>query len=131
MSRPLIEVMDELPGVDQFYVANKDDDYHYIWMNKKADNIERMKMLYGYEIVGDKDKASALVPPNAVGERVNGDVILARIPKARYEKIQKLRKQKAAAQIEIANEQFKQAATDAGFPVDETTNVTSEVLRKK
>ena len=88
-------------------------------------------MLYGYEVVGEKDKANALVPPNAVGERVNGDVILARISNARYEKIQRLRKAKAAAQIEIANEQFKQAATDSGLPVDESTRITSEVLRKK
>ena len=120
--RPLIDVIDELPsGVDQFYVADKDDAYYYSWINKKPDNLERMKTIWGYEVVAGKHKESALAPPNSAGEHVNGDLILCRMPRARYEKIALLKKNKANSQVQRASEEWKTEATKAGLLVEDST----------
>lgn len=123
--RPLIDLQDDdLPNIDQFYVSEKDPGFHYTWLNKKADNIERMKMLYGFEIIGAKHDEVALAPPNAAGERVVGDLVLARIPKERYEKLQRLRGQRNASRLTTANEEWKEKAAQSGLIPEDSTKTT-------
>lgn len=122
--RPLIDVTENPFDVDQFHVGQKDKDYAYIWANKKPDNLEKMKAIWGWEVVGTKASETALVPPNAAGERVNGDVILMRMPIERYNKIQKLKADRAANMAGAANDRFKEEAERGGLLVDDTTKRT-------
>ena len=133
MSGPLIDYIEDLDQIDSLYVGNKDDEnYHYCWLNKKPENLERMKAIYGYEILGSKHAdGTALVPPNAVGERVNGDLVLARIPRERWEKLQALKKRKSENQVNAANEAWKEQVAQSGLIPDDTTKHTSEVLKRK
>lgn len=130
-ARPMIDVMDEFPDVDQFHVANPDPNYYYCWLNAKPDNLERMKNIFGYEIVAAKHKEGALVPPNAAGERKLGDVVLARMPRERYEKLMAMKKRRAESQMSAANEAWRDATEKAGLITEDTTRRTTEVLREK
>jgi len=136
VNKPLIDLVEDLDQIDQFHVVNKekDDDgeeHYYCWLNKKPENLERMKAIYGYEILGAKHKESALVPPNAVGERVNGDLVLARLTHARYEKLMAMKERKNANRIASANENWKGMAESAGLKVDDSTKQLSETLKVK
>lgn len=122
--KPFIDVEDNPFNVDQFHVASKDDEYKYVWANKKPENIEKMKAIWGWEVVGGKHQESALVPPNAAGERVNGDTILMRMPIKRWEKIQKFKDEKRNAQITAANEAWRADAERAGLLTEDTTKRT-------
>lgn len=129
MAKPMIDVLDEFTEVDQFHVANADPAYYYCWLNAKPDNVEKMKSIWGYEIIGAGSKEGALVPPNAAGERKIGDVILARMPRERYEKIMKLKKRKAEAQIAAATDAWKSETERTGLKIDDTTKRTSEIFK--
>jgi len=129
MARPLIDLVEELENIDPFHVANKEDGYYYCWLNKKPENIQRMKDIFGYEILGAKHNENALSPPNAVGERVYGDVILARMPKERYEKLMRLKKRKAENQVNAANDAWKDKAERSGLLVEDSTKRTSEIFK--
>jgi len=130
MSKPMIDVIEDFPGIpDQFHVANPDSNYYYCWINAKPDNVEKMKSIWGYEVVGSGHKEGALVPPNAAGERKIGDVVLARMPRERYEKIMRLKKRKAEAQIAAATDAWKDSVASTGLKVDDTTKRTSEVFK--
>ena len=126
MSKPLIDLQEEFPDLDSFHVSNKDDNYYYCWLNKKPEHLERNKAMFGYEILGSKHTENALVPPNAVGERVLGDVVLARMPRERYERLQRLRKLKAANQVTAANEAWKDEAAKSGLIPEDTTKSESK-----
>jgi len=128
-SRPLIDVLDDFPELDRFHVSNPDPGYRYVWLNAKADNLERMKMIYGYEIVGAKHKEGSIIPPNPAGERKNGDVVLARIPKERYEKIQKIKKQRAENQVGSADEAWTEKVKETGMKVENSTVVKTEEIK--
>lgn len=115
---PLIDRMEDLPdGVDTFYVADKDPNYYYCWLNAKADNLERARKIWGYEIIGPNHKESALLPPNALGERKAGDVILARMPRERHERIERMKARRAADQVGAAENNWKEQAEKAGLPI--------------
>ena len=125
MTRPLIDLVeDSLPnGVDAFHVAGKDPGYYYCWLNAKQENLQRARDVWGYEILGPQHSEAALTMPTALGERKIGDVVLARMPRERYEKILRLKERAAEAQITAATEQWKDAAQKAGFPVNEELRV--------
>lgn len=125
MGTPMIDVRDEFEDVDPFYVGNKDDNFYYCWVNKKPENIERRK-LEGYEAVTDTDKANALTKPNAIGERVLGDVVLMRMPRERYERLQRRLKERIQNQLDAANEAKSKEIEDKGFEtINETTRSRS------
>ena len=131
MSQPVIDFIDDFSEVDTLYVGNRDDNYRYVWLNKKPENLERMKAIYGWEILGGKHNETALVPPNAVGERVNGDVVLARMPLERWEKLQRLKKRRADAQVTAADDAWKAEVERRGLIPDDSTKRRSEVLTRK
>lgn len=126
--KPLIDIQDNPFEVDNFHVGAKDKEYAYVWANKKPDNVEKMKAIWGWETVNDKGGETALVPPNAAGERVNGDTLLMRMPIERYEHIQKLKAKRAQAMSGAANERFKEEAERAGVPVDDVTKRTQSSI---
>lgn len=131
MSRPLIDLVEDLDQIDPFYVANKDEEYMYCWLNKKPENVQKMKDIFGYEVIGSKHTEGALVPPNPAGERVHGDVVLARISRERWEKIQAMKKRRAESQITAANDNWRQQAEKSGlFSFDQTRHETAEFTSK-
>ena len=134
-TRPLIDLIDEeefpLEVYDELYVSNKDSDYHYAWLHKKPDNLERMKAIFGWEILGSQHDEVALVPPNALGERVHGDVVLARMPRERYEKLQRIKQRRSADALLSASEEWKAAVENAGLKADDSTTIDTRVLNRK
>ena len=123
MATPFIDVQDEFPEVDSFYVGDKDENYYYAWVNKKPENVERRK-LEGYETVAAKDGEkgeNTLVRPNAAGERVMGDVVLMRMPRERHEALLRRRRQKSAAQLDTANATKAEQIRSKGMETEDTT----------
>lgn len=126
MATPLIDVKEEFgEGIDPFYVGNKSDDFYYLWANKKPENLQRRK-IEGYEVVTGKVGENALVEPNAVGERVMGDVILMRMPRERHEKLVKRHFEKSRAQLDSANDNAREQIEKSGMQVEDTTTVTKK-----
>lgn len=128
MSRPLIDLIDNLDDIDNFHVANKDTEFYYCWLNKNPDNLQKMKDIWGYEILGAKHTESALVPPSPTGERVFGDVVLARMPRERYERIMQLKKRRTESREFTANEQWKQETNKAGLAVEDDTDISTQEI---
>lgn len=123
-NKPFIDILEEYPDVDQFEVFKKDENYHYVWANKKPDNVERMKNIFGYEVVGPKSNETAMVAPNAAGERVNGDVILMRMPIERYERLQRMKRQRNESRITAANDAWRSEVEKSGLKTSDTTQRT-------
>lgn len=126
MTTPFIDVREDFENVDPFYVGNQDPNYYYCWLNKKPENLERRK-LEGYEIVTSTEGESALAPPDALHERKIGDVVLARMPRERYERLVARAKQRADEQVGSANEAAQEAIAKLGFQTEDTTK--REVVR--
>src|SRR6266478_5359317 len=125
---PLIDMMERMPNIDMFYITNKDPNYHYCWLNTKPENIERAKAIWGWEVLGEDHKENALVPPNAAGERKLGDVVLARMPMERWERIQRIRDRQNKEAITRANDAWRDEVEKSGIQTQDTTKVQAEVV---
>ena len=126
-SIPFIDVVEEFPHVDRFHVANRDEEYYYCWLRNKPDNLEQARTVWGYEILGAKHQESALVAPNSVGERVMSDVVLARMPRERHEKIVRMKQRAADAAVGRATDTFRETVEKGGMEVLDETKIESRV----
>jgi hypothetical protein len=126
---PLVDML-ELEGssqIDPTTVFNKDPNFYYCWISATPQRLEYNKAVYGYELVGLKDKESVFSPPNALGERRLGDVVLAKMPMERYERIMKRQRARTLDGMAAANEAWKAAVEGAGMQVVGEVKVEKKV----
>lgn len=126
---PLVDMLDDEGGgqIDPTTVFNKDPNFYYCWLSTEPRRLEYNKAVYGFELVGVKDKESAFSPPNALGERRLGDVVLAKIPMERYERVAARQRKRTLDAMAAANEAWKAAVEGAGMQVVGEVKVEKKV----
>ena len=97
--------------LDIHFVGNKDPNFVYRWLNTHKQNLETKK-IRGWEIVQDK----SIKTLDGSGESTHkiGDLILARMPKGKYEKMVAERKRLGDERRKVVKRRFREEAEIEG-----------------
>ena len=99
-------------GFDIHRVDGADPNFHYRWLNTHKQNLESKK-IRGWEIVtGDKKIKSLAESPDST--HAVGDLILARMPKSKYDEMQAQKREMGDRRRKIYKEKFQEEARRAG-----------------
>ena len=104
----------ELAGkdLDVHHVEGKDPNFEYRWINTRKENLE-MKKIRGWEVESGKAKIKTL-SGSLDSTHTLGDLILAKMPKEKYEKMMAGKKQLGDERRKIAKARFREEGKQLG-----------------
>ncbi len=100
--------------LDVLDVRGKDPKFSYRWLNTHKQNLETKKAR-GWEVVNDPKIKTLSGTPDSTHHI--GDMVLARMPKERYDKMMKSKKETGDARRKRAKEEFREEGKVVGVPV--------------
>jgi len=99
-------------NMDILSVQNKDPNFTYRWVNTHKQNLE-MKKVRGWEVVNDKNIKSFTSSTDS--SHTLGDVVLCKMPKAKYEKMMRDRRELGEARRKAVKSNFRAEAENLGI----------------